>query len=212
MTVVLTYYYLGKSSSPPLLASCSVVVSGFFLGMFGNPVHTAPKYPVLGPLSGLASSFGTAVHSIMIKSSLDIFEGSTMELVWWNNVYSVIGLIPLVVLTGELSAFSALLQEANPAALTTFIQGSIITGVFGFLINIAGTLQIQVTSPVTHMVSSAVRGVLQTILAMAIFGDQISANKALGITAILVGSAGYTWQRHRENSQQVLLTSMSSKK
>lgn len=46
---------------------------------------------------------------------------------------------------------------------------------FGFLIGIAGFLSIKVTSPVSHMISAAVRGVLQTFLGIWIFGDVVSS-------------------------------------
>ena len=62
----------------------------------------------------------------------------------------------------------------------------------------AGFLQIKVTSPVTHMISSALRGVLQTLVAVACFGDTVSAGNALGIALVLAGSSWYTWERHRE--------------
>lgn len=48
---------------------------------------------------------------------------------------------------GELRAFNQLLV------------GIAVTGVFGFLVSVAGFLQISHTSPTTHMVSGAVRGV-----------------------------------------------------
>lgn len=44
----------------------------------------------------------------------------------------------------------------------------------GFLICIAGFLSIKITSPITHMVSAAVRGVLQTLLSVAFFADVIT--------------------------------------
>ncbi len=48
-------------------------------------------------------------------------------------------------------------------------------GIVGFLICVAGLLSIKVTSPVTHMFSSAVRSVLQTILGVNLFGDVLNA-------------------------------------
>ena len=75
-------------------------------------------------------------------------------------------------------------------------------GVFGFLINVAGFLQIKVTSPVTHMISSALRGVLQTLVAVVCFGDVVSAGNAVGIALVLAGSSWYTWARHHESQAQ----------
>ena len=75
-------------------------------------------------------------------------------------------------------------------------------GFVGFLINIAGFLQIKVTSPVSHMVSSAIRGVIQTFVAMAIFGEMVSSRRWMGIVLTISGSIFYTWIRHQESVQE----------
>ena len=58
------------------------------------------------------------------------------------------------------------------------------------------------TSPVTHMVSSAVRGVLQTFVAMAIFDELVSSQRWLGIALTISGSIFYTWVRHQEAMEE----------
>lgn len=50
----------------------------------------------------------------------------------------------------------------------------------------------------SHMISSAARGVLQTFVAMAVFGDSLSLSKALGIFLILMGSCLYTYFKNAE--------------
>ena len=54
--------------------------------------------------------------------------------------------------------------------LKTCVQGSV-----GFLLSIALALSIQVTSPITHMISSAVRGVAASMLGVALFGDILTS-------------------------------------
>jgi len=61
------------------------------------------------------------------------------------------------------------------------------------------------------MVSSAVRGVLQTVLAVLYFGDTITASKLMGIVAILGGSCGYTYVRHVENLEATALRNRGAK-
>lgn len=99
---------------------------------------------------------------------------------------------------------SAAEKLAGRDALKTFLIGAAVTGlvsclfagwlsiltlvycsVFGFLISIAGTLSIKVTSPVTHMVSSAVRGVFQTYLGVLLFADVITNGRFFGIVFIV---------------------------
>lgn len=97
-----------------------------------------------------------------------------MDLVYYNNLLSAVLLSPLVLLSGESSIVVDMFLQGG-STLNTFIGGAVITGVFGFLICIAGFLSIKVTSPVTHMISSAVRGVIQTFLGMWCFGDIVTA-------------------------------------
>jgi GDP-fucose transporter C1 len=91
-------------------------------------------------------------------------------------------------------------------------QGSV-----GFLLSIACALSIQVTSPITHMISSAVRGVAASILGVALFGDIITMwaepiinhsvwrwhderrGRVSAIVLILGGSIYYTWTKHVES-------------
>ncbi len=51
-----------------------------------------------------------------------------------------------------------------------FVQGSV-----GFLLSIASVLSIKVTSPITHMISSAIRGVAASFLGVALFGDILTS-------------------------------------
>lgn len=97
-----------------------------------------------------------------------------MDLVYYNNLLSAVLLAPLVFLSGESTTVLEMVALGGPP-LKTFITGATITGLFGFLICIAGFLSIKVTSPVTHMISSAVRGVIQTFLGKWVFGDVITA-------------------------------------
>lgn len=88
----------------------------------------------------------------------------------------------------------------------------------GFLMSIASLLSIKVTSPITHMISSAVRGVAGSLLAMKLFNDIITtlvqcgfplslsflmlpsrSGRASSIGTILFGSILYTWVKHQES-------------
>ena len=211
LTVVFTWTILKKPSSGRIIISCGVVCAGFLTGTLDRGPGAVS---LSGVFWGLASSVTTAFHSIVIKSSLDVVKGSTMDLVWYNNVLSAVGLIPIVIIGGEVSTIYGLVADAAAGSwgigglgdadgdtvgidysvqesigtqgLKVLLWGGFITGIFGFLINIAGFLQIKVTSPVTHMISSAVRGVLQTVLAVIIFQDIVTSARLSGILLILV--------------------------
>ena len=84
--------------------------------------------------------------------------------------------------------------------------------------SIASLLSIKVTSPITHMVSSAVRGVAASLLGKWLFHDIIKrcaccssfvsfrltpsfirSGRACSIGIILAGSLWYTWIKHQES-------------
>jgi GDP-fucose transporter C1 len=91
----------------------------------------------------------------------------------------------------------------------------------GFMMSIASLLSIKVTSPITHMVSAAVRGVASSLLGMWLFHDVItsyvfsinsslikphrslSRGRASSIAIILAGSLYYTWIKHIESAPKV---------
>lgn len=168
-TAIFSFLLLSAKSSKASLAAVLVVCIGFFLGVSAESLHTS----TIGTLLGVFSSLTTSVHAIVVKKSLGVVKGSTMDLVYYNNLLSALLLFPLVYFSGEGALVSAMVQQGG-AALRTFLVGATITGLFGFLICIAGFLSIKVTSPVTHMVSGAVRGVFQTFLGMWLFDDVIT--------------------------------------
>ncbi|KAJ6558005.1 hypothetical protein B0H19DRAFT_1149432 [Mycena capillaripes] len=208
-TVATSFALLHSRPSVRILASCAVVTAGFFCGVLldGTPLS------LVGVGFGVFSSSVTALASVIIKQSLIVVDGSTILLSWYANLLSAIVLAPIVLLAGEGPSVLALLSgrpspdpEVAAAVATagvtnelmTFIWGSLVTGGLGFLMSIAGVLSIKVTSPITHMVSAAVRGVASSFLGFWFFQDVISTGRVASIAIVLGGSIYYTWVKHQE--------------
>ncbi|KAF0451421.1 DUF250 domain contaning protein [Gigaspora margarita] len=205
-TVLFSYIFLNQKSSLMVLLSCFIVCMGFFVGVSSERLTLS----MLGVFFGVCSSVSTALHAIVIKKSLDVVKGNTMELVYYNNLLSAIAFAPIILLAGEQNDIFMLFSDSDPTSLSdsdsnssarTFFIGIFVTGFFGFLINIAGFLQIKVTSPVTHMISSAFRGVVQTVLGAILFKEILTSGRVGGIFIILLGSCLYTWFKDRENKR-----------
>ncbi|KZT01348.1 uncharacterized protein LAESUDRAFT_731340 [Laetiporus sulphureus 93-53] len=200
-TVATSFLLLHARPSLRILFACSIVTFGFFIGVFLDGTPVSP----MGIFFGVVSSMITALHSVVIKKALDIVHGSALHLSWYTNLLSAVLLAPILVLVGELPRVTRLLFGPNEApvgelsTLGTFLLGSAITGAFGFLMSIASLLSIKVTSPITHMVSSAVRGVAASLLGMWLFHDVITTGRASSIATILFGSLYYTWVKHVES-------------
>ena len=238
-TVTTSYVFLHTRPSLFIILACSVVTVGFFIGVFLDGTVVS----MTGISFGVASSVITALHSVVIKQSLNVVNGSALLLSWYTNLLSAVVLAPIILFAGEVPAILKLLfgldELVQPddgfSPLTTFIWGSMITvrlyelrysdqklilcqGLFGFLMSIASLLSIKVTSPITHMISSAVRGVAASLLSVWLFHDIIttyvpvpplllstfngsSSGRASSIAIILLGSIWYTWIKHQESSR-----------
>ncbi|KAK4053736.1 hypothetical protein OIV83_001392 [Microbotryomycetes sp. JL201] len=194
-TVFFSWYYLGTRSSLPTLGAVGIVCVGFMLGV---SAETMGKTSALGISLGVASSVTTALHAIIIKRSLNIVSG-TLDLAYYSNLLSALVILPFIVLMGEVPTLLDMMFGEGEG-FGTFLIGAGVTGVFGFLICIAGFLSIKVTSPISHMVSAAVRGVLQTFLGIWLFGDKVGAGRASGIVFILSGSTYYVYTKSQEQN------------
>ncbi|THH04130.1 hypothetical protein EW146_g10257 [Bondarzewia mesenterica] len=201
LTIAVSSAATYSSPSVRVVIAAVVVMAGFFIGVAPQgslPVSAVPS--TLSLFYGILSSLFIAIHAVLIKSSLPYCNNSTIQLAWWTNAGSAIFLAPFVVLDGEFFKVFELMStpEWN---MRVFIWGSLVTGVFGFLLCIAGLLSIKVTSPITHMFSSAARSGIQTLLGVWIFHDVLTLNRVASILTILIGTMYYTWVKSAETAK-----------
>ncbi|KAF8065213.1 hypothetical protein FPV67DRAFT_1653962 [Lyophyllum atratum] len=186
--------------SMAVVGCAAVVTLGFFLGISfsdGLPAQAVPA--PLALFYGFLSSLAIALHAVLVKSSLPHVGGSSTMLSYWSNLGSAVLLGVLAILKGEVWEFYTMVNGGN-WDWSTFLWGNLVTGVFGFLISIAGILSVKVTSPVTHMFSSAARTGLQVFLGVKIFGDAFTSQRAISVATILTGTLLYTYVKSREHS------------
>jgi len=147
-------------------------------------------------LYGFFSSLFTAIHAVLVKSAQEYVDGSVIKLIYWTNFLSALALAPFIVFNGEIPLFLDYVSNGGEG-FRLFVIGTSITGIFGFALGLAGLISIKVTSPVTHMFSSAARSVLQTILGVIIFGDIIVLHRAISILVITAGTLYFIWVKSR---------------
>ena len=127
-TVCTSFFILHSRPSLRILLACLLVTMGFFVGVFLDGTEVS----VIGVTFGVLSSMITAIHSVVIKRSLDVVKGSALHLSWYTNLYSAVALVPVIIIAGEAPAIGALFAEPGPMSigispLTTFLWGSAIT-------------------------------------------------------------------------------------
>ncbi|KAG8881989.1 hypothetical protein FRB97_008857 [Tulasnella sp. 331] len=175
--------------------------------------------------SAIQLAYWTNASAALMLLPFVLFDGEASSV--WSSITYV---EPLGTVGGALG--DAMMTEAWD--WQTFVAGSLITGAVGFLLCVAGSstqkhsssktvrngadslakqiglLSIKITSPVTHMFSSACRSVLQTLLGVWIFHDILNINRASSILTILGGSMYYTWIKSKEADQRAAINSKES--
>ncbi|KAK6907127.1 hypothetical protein L486_04161 [Kwoniella mangroviensis CBS 10435] len=206
-TIIVTIVVLHQYPSPLALIAALIVTFGFFSGVLFDPNHASSAASAavagkhtssLGITFGAMSSVSSACHAVLIKRGLASVSNSPISLSYYNNILSTLALIPMFIISGELPSAIRLLSNGGASQ---FLWGATITGLFGFLISLASFISIKVTSPVTHMISSATRGVLQTMLAVWIFGDVMSRGRIISIFLIISGSVLYVYAKTEDSKK-----------
>lgn len=169
-------------------------MAGFGAGMASDysQMLTSGK----GVLLGIGSSLTTAIESVVVKRFLGKSPEGMWQMVWMSNVMALGFYVPLLPLSGELTTFFSIFDITSESA-RGFLSAASLTGVSAFLLTIATFMQIEVTSPTTHMVVTAARGVAQSSIAILVLGEVLTTDRAGSMLLILGGSALYGWARDR---------------
>ena len=148
-----------------------------------------------GILLGIGSSLTTAAESVVVKRLLGSSKEGMWQMIWMSNTMAIFFYLLLLPLSGELSATRDITTQDASEGAHQFFSSAMLTGLSSFLLTIATFMQIEVTSPTTHMVITAVRGIVQSSLAIIILGEVFNSGRAGSILLILAGSALYGWAR-----------------
>lgn len=183
-----------KAVSKRVAMACSIITVGFLVGVLGERQVTVST---IGIIFGVLSSAATAIHSFAIKHSFSqVPHNGAFDMVYYNNLFSSVLLLPIVMLESPL--LIDFMRTHNSRQIWQFLFGTLLAGASGLLINLAGFLQIKVTSPLTHTVSSAARGVLQTVACRVFLGEAVTMARVTGILVTLLGSGLYSWFKSTE--------------
>eukprot|EP01126_Amoeba_proteus_P018863 TRINITY_DN1960_c0_g1_i13.p2 TRINITY_DN1960_c0_g1~~TRINITY_DN1960_c0_g1_i13.p2 ORF type:complete len:125 (+),score=14.49 TRINITY_DN1960_c0_g1_i13:804-1178(+) len=112
----------------------------------------------------------------------------------YNTTWGVFLFIPALFLSSEIS----LTDNTKLLQLLTWdvARGILLTGVVGYLINIALFIQMKLSSPLTSTVSGIVKGVLQTLIGWLLWRNEIQLLNAFGIFLTLAGSSWYSYLKY----------------
>lgn len=92
------------------------------------------------------------------------------KLLFYNNLLSIFLMAPFLFISGEATS---LMENKLFFEFRTWVNLTI-TGIFGFLINIAVFLQIKFTSPLTNNVTGTAKACVQTVVAILVYRNPVS--------------------------------------
>lgn len=203
--VLLTYIVLKTKVSGPTSVCCVIIIAGFFLGI--DQENMLGTFSLGGTISGLLASFSLALYSVYTKKVLPYVKNSIWMLSYYNNVYSCILIIPLMYGAGEFS-----LVLSHPSIFTThFWILMTIGGLCGFSMGYVTSLQIKVTSPLTHNISGTAKACVQTVIATVWYVEKKTTLWWVSNFVILFGSFAYARVKQLEMKERLIISTGISK-
>lgn len=167
------------------LVACGTVTFGFLIGVSGVGLA---RSSVLGISLGVGSSMSTAVETVVAKKHVSKEHTNLLDLTY----ASAIILAPIAFLGIITFKESDKLAEiGNGSPMYHYIATLVASCVMNTLLTVAALRQIQITSPITHMISTAARGILQTCLAVTFLNESLSVDRLASIMTIVLGTCLY---------------------
>uniref|UniRef100_A0A1A9WY54 Sugar phosphate transporter domain-containing protein n=1 Tax=Glossina brevipalpis TaxID=37001 RepID=A0A1A9WY54_9MUSC len=202
--MLFTYILLRQKTSARSIICCLVIMAGFMLGV--NQESQNLSFSLQGTIFGVLGSLALALYSIQTKTSLQYVNQEVWLLSYYNNLYSSLLFLPLIILNGELEAIITYKSLYELWFVITMITG----GLCGFAIGFVTTLQIKVTSPLTHNISGTAKACAQTVIATHWYQDKKSLLWWASNAIVLLASAAYTRVKQLEMQRQYNRSSTSS--
>ncbi|XP_068627647.1 GDP-fucose transporter 1 [Battus philenor] len=183
--VLFSWLLLRQTTSIRCVLCCAAIIFGFYLGV--DQESLLGSFSLVGTMYGVIGSLMLSLYSIFTKKVLPSVNQEVWLLSYYNNAYSIILFLPLILINGELGV---LLDYKNFHSKYFWMQ-MLIGGVCGFAIGFVTSLQIKVTSPLTHNISGTAKACAQTVLATQWYSETKNALWWTSNLIVLGSSAMY---------------------
>jgi GDP-fucose transporter C1 len=147
-----------------------------------------------GILYGLLSSIFAALNSVYIKKTNKLVDFNLCKLNYFTNFYATILFIPIIFFIGE---YEQVINFKNLYSIY-FWAAMTFSGLLGFLVGFVTSLQVEVTSPLTHNISGTTKSYVQTVLGVVIYDETRSLLWWSSNFLVLIGAGLYSHVRTQE--------------
>jgi GDP-fucose transporter C1 len=147
-----------------------------------------------GIFFGTLASLFNAINAIYTHKILMTIEDNIWRLSWCLSFIACFIFIPLIIVLGEIRVMYnfPMLNDCY------FWSAMSVSGVLGFSVSYVTSLQIQLTSALTHNVSGVTKSYVQTILGVFYYSEYKSVVWWLSSVLVLGGSTEYSRVRMQE--------------
>ncbi|GAB0089300.1 GDP-fucose transporter 1 [Sergentomyia squamirostris] len=190
--VIFSFILLNQKTSGRCIMCCVAIIAGFWLGV--DQESLTDSFSLIGTIYGVVGSLALSLYSIYTKKTLVFVNQEVWLLSYYNNVYSMVMFMPLLILNGEIPT----VLEYKYLGELWFWGALVVSGVCGFAIGYVTALQIKVTSPLTHNISGTAKACAQTVIATQIYSESKSFTWWLSNIIILKSSGLYAWFKQQE--------------
>lgn len=186
-TIVLSASMLKQPLTWKVSLACLFIVTGYLIGI--DEENNIGTLSLWGIMYGLLASLSAAVCGIYNKRFGSAPNIDSLKQAYYNNINSCLFLTPLVYSTGQAGqVFESI--EMTSVKFWVFLT---VSGVLSLAVAWVSTLQIRVTSPVTHHISITGRSVAQTIIAILYYREQKTMWWWCGNLSVVSGVLLYAW-------------------
>lgn len=208
--VALSAIFLRAPSKTSLLP-IAIVCVGFYFGTVSEHTNLNTIGGPYGLFIGVLSSFFAALDLTVTKMYLDTY--STYDILYVTNLATVVATIPMIYLGSEyedhlIVGDMSLIESKN---LNSFLFKAFVCGILTFVSAILALVQLDITSPTTHQITTSARGVLQSVLSVWVLNEVMEMPQIISIGVILIGTLGYTYIKELERRQGELKVAPNDK-
>ena len=191
LTIFGDYVIFGQPTTLLTILSVAVMVLGAALAGSEDLQFSLLGYTFMG-----LNCLFTSGYVLYMRYAITNVRLPKFGMVFYNNLLSVLLLVPAILLTGELP------QLYNEAIMThSFIFNNVLAGFLGFYLNFASLWCVGSTSASTYAIVGTVNKVPITILGFIMFDAKITQEGVLFIGMATLGGFLYAYSKFQESKK-----------
>jgi GDP-mannose transporter len=189
------YFFYGNRSEGLAMAAFGVMLGG---AVFASSHDVSMTWK--GLFWMLANCLSTSGYVLYMKHATQTIQMNKFGMVFVNNVLCVLFLLPLAMLSGEVSIF---LQ--SPAIHTPdYALKNAFAGFVGFFLNFASLTCVAAAGPTTYAIVGSLNKVPVTFLGMFFFDTPMNHETAFFVAVSICGGFLYSYAKIRSSQQRAV--------